>query len=126
MRVPGIWREEGLQRPLPRQRKRSRPIDGSRELLRAECLHQVWAIGFQSDQTMDCRRLMFLTIVDEYSRVCLAIRVGRRCKAVEVIDTIEGLVRQHPAPTHLRMGNGPEYIAHALQEWCTGSGSGTA
>jgi putative transposase len=43
-----------------------------------------------------------------------------------VIDTIEGLLRRDPAPTHLRIGNGPEFIARALQEWCTGSGSGTA
>ena len=81
-RVQRIWREEGLQRPLPRRCKRSRPADGSRELLRAEYPHHVWAIDFQFDQTMDGRRLKFLNVVDEYSRVCLAIRVGRRCKAV--------------------------------------------
>jgi transposase InsO family protein len=124
-RVQRIWREEGLQRPLPRKRKRSRPADGSRELLRAEYPHHVWAIDFQFDQTMDGRRLKFLNIVDEYSRLCLAIRVGRRCKAIDVIDAIEELFKQHPAPTHLRMDNGPEFIAHALQEWCTGNGSAT-
>jgi len=43
-----------------------------------------------------------------------------------VIDTIEELLKLYPAPTHLRMDNGPEFIAHALQEWCTGSGTGTA
>ena len=123
-RVQRIWREEGLQRPLPRKQKRSRPADGSRELLRAEYPHHVWAIDFQFDQTMDGRRIKFLNIVDEYSRMCLAIRVGRRCKAMDVIDTIEELLKQYPAPTHLRMDNGPEFIAHALQEWCTGSGSG--
>ncbi len=103
-RMQRIWREEGLQRPLPRKQKHSRPADGSRELLRAEYPHHVW--------------------VDEYSPMCLAIRVGRRCKAMDVIDTIEELLKQYPAPTHLRMDNGPEFIAHALQEWCTGSGSG--
>ena len=123
-RVQRIWREEGLQRPLPRKQKRSRAADGSRELLRAEYPHHVWAIDFQFDQTMDGRRLKFLNIVDEFSRICLAIRVGRRCKAMDVIDTIEELLKQYPAPTHLRMDNGPEFIAHALQEWCTGSGSG--
>lgn len=125
-RVQRIWREEGLQRPLPRRRKRSRTASGSRELLRAEYPHHVWAIDFQFDQTMDGRTLKFLNVLDEYSRVCLAIRVGRRCKAVDVIDTIEELLRLFPAPTYLRMDNGPEFIAHALQEWCTGSGLGTA
>jgi len=74
---------------------------------------------------MDGRRLKLLNILDEISRVCLAIRVGRRCKAVDVISAIKELLGQYPAPTHLRMNNGPEFIAHALQEWCTGNGSGT-
>ena len=85
-RVQRIWREEGIQRPLPRRRKRCRPADGSRELLRANYPHHVWAIDFQFDQTMDGRALKFLNVLDEYSRVCLAIRVGRRCKAVDVIE----------------------------------------
>jgi len=70
---------------------------------------------------MDGRTLKFLNVIDEYSRVCLAIRVGRRCKAVDVVDTIEELLKLYPTPTHLRMDNGPEFIAHALQEWCTGN-----
>jgi putative transposase len=126
-RVQWIWREEGLQRPLlPRRRRRCRPADGSRELLRAAYPHHAWAIDFQFDRTMDVRMLKFLNVLDEYSRVCQAIRVGRRCKAVDVIDTIEELLKLYPAPTHLRMDNGPEFIANALQEWCAGSGCSTA
>jgi putative transposase len=123
--VQRIWREEGLQRPLPRKRKRSRTAGGSRELLRSEYPHHVLAIDFQFDQTMDGRTLKFLNVIDEFSRVCLAIRVGRRCKAVDVIDTIEELLKLYPAPAHLRMDNGPEFIAHALQEWFIGNGSAT-
>ena len=69
-------------------------------------VHHVWAIDFQFDQTTDGRRLKFLNVVDEYSRVCLAIRVVRRCKAVDVIDTIEELLKVNPSPMHLRMDNG--------------------
>jgi hypothetical protein len=100
----GSGAKRGYRRPLPRKQKRSRAAEGFRELLRAEYPHHVWA--------------------NESSRMWLAIRVGRRCKAMDVIDTIEELLKQYPAPTHLRMDNGPEFIAHALQEWCTGSGSG--
>jgi transposase InsO family protein len=78
-------------------------------LLRAEYPHHVWAIDFQFDQSMDGRRLKFLNILDEYSRFCLAIRVARRCKAVDVIAALEDLLGQYPAPTHLRMDNGPEF-----------------
>ena len=115
-RVQRIWREEGLQRPFPRRRKRCRPAGGSRELLRANYPHHVWGIDFQFDQTMDGRTLKLLNVLDEYSRVCLAIRVGRRCQAIDVIDTIEELLKLYPPPTHLRMDNGPEFIANALQE----------
>jgi hypothetical protein len=81
----------------------------------------VWAIDFQFDQTKDGRRLKFLNILDEYSRMCLATRNGGRCKAIDVIDSIKELLNQYPAATHLRMNNGPELIANALQKWCTGS-----
>ncbi len=115
-RVQRIWREEGLQRPFPRRRKRCRPAGGSRELLRANYPHHVWGIDFQFDQTMDGRTLKLLNVLDEYSSVCLAIRVGRRCQAIDVIDTIEELLKLYPPPTHLRMDNGPEFIANALQK----------
>ena len=78
-RVQRIWREEGLERPLPCRRKRSRPPGGKRELLRAEYPHHVWAIDFHFNQTMDGMTLKFLNVIDEYSRLCQAIRVGRRC-----------------------------------------------
>ena len=88
-----------VQRPLPRRRKRSRPYDGTRELLRAEYPHHVWLIDFQFDQTMDGCRLKCLNMLDECSRICLTIRVGRSSKAVDVIDTLEQLLKLHPAPT---------------------------
>ena len=91
-RVQRIWREEGLQVPLPRWCKRSRPPGGKRELMRAESPHHVWAIDFQFDQTMDGRSLKFLNVIDECIRLCLAIRLGRRCRAAELIDTIEELL----------------------------------
>ena len=74
---------------------------------------------------MDGHTLKFLKMVDEFSQACLAIRVGRRYRAVDVIDTIEEPLKLYAPPTHLRMNNGPEFIANALQEWCTGCGSGT-
>lgn len=70
---------------------------------------------------MDGRRQRFLNIVDEYSRINVAIRVGRRCKAMDVIDAIKELLKTHPAPTHLRMDNGPEFIAYAPLPYCLGN-----
>ena len=114
-RVQRLWREEGLQRPTPRKRKRARPADGSVRRHRAEHPHQVWAMDFQFDATADGRRLKFLNVIDEHSRLCLAIRVGRRCKATDVVAVLEELTSLYPAPTFIRSDNGPEFIAQALQ-----------
>lgn len=99
---------------------------GWRERLRADYLHHVWAIDIQFDQTMDGRRLKFRNVLDELSRVCLAIWVSRRCLADDVAEAIEELLRLYPPPIHLRMDNSPEFIADALQERCPGSGTSTA
>jgi transposase InsO family protein len=77
---------------------------------------QDWAIDFQLDQTMDGRTLKFMNVLDEYSRVCLAIRVGRRCQTDDVIDTIEELLKLYPAPTPCSLAE----FASSL--WCPFSG----
>jgi len=125
-RVQRLWREEGLQRPTPRKRKRARPADGSVRRHRAQHPHQVWSMDFQFDATADGRRLKFLNVIDEHSRLCLAIRVGRRCRAEEVVAVLEELTSLYPAPAFIRSDNGPEFIAQALRNWCEASGTATA
>ncbi len=125
-RVHRLWREEGLQRPTSRKQKRARPADGSVRRHQAEHPHQVWAMDFQFDSTADGRRLKFLNVIDEHSRLCLTIRVGRRCKAKDVVAVLEELTSLYPAPTYVRSDNGPEFIAHALKRWCKRSGTTTA
>ncbi len=70
-RVQRLWHEEGLQRPTPRKQKRASPADGSVQRHQAEHPHQVWAMDFQFDATADGRRLKFLNVIDEHSRLCL-------------------------------------------------------
>ena len=98
-RVQRLWRDEGLQRPISRKRKRARPADGSVRHHRAEHPHQVWAMDYQFDATADGRRLKFLNVIDEHSRLCMAIRVGRRCKAKDVVAVLEELTSVYSAPT---------------------------
>lgn len=83
-------------------------------------------MDFQFDGTADGRRLKFLNVIDEHSRLCLAIRVDRRCKAKDVVAVLEELTSVYPAPTFIRSDNGPEFIAHALRKWCQNSGTSTA
>ncbi len=65
-------------------------------------------------------------MIDEHSRLCLAIRVGRRCKAKDVVAVLEKLTSIYQAPSFVRSDNGPEFIAHALRSWCKSSGTTTA
>lgn len=116
-RTRRLWREEGLRRPAPCKRKRTRPPGGG-PLLRAERPNHVWAIDFQFDETADRRRLKLCNIVDEHTREALAMRVARNCTAEDVIEVLDRLVAQRGAPTFIRMDNGPELIAKDLRDWC--------
>jgi putative transposase len=123
-RTRRLWRDEGLRRPAPCRRKRTRPPGGG-PLLRAERPNHVWALDFQFDETADRRRLKVLNVVDEHTREALAMRVGRTCDADQVVAVIEALVAERGAPGHLRMDNGPELIAGALRDWCRLAGTTT-
>jgi putative transposase len=120
-RVQRLWREEGLQRPTPRKRKRARPADGLVRRHRAQHPHQVWAMDFPFDASADGRRHKFLNGIDEHSRLCLAIRVGRRCKAKDVVAVLEELTSLFSAPAYIFSDNGPEFISQALRNWCEAS-----
>jgi len=75
---------------------------------------------------MDGRTLTVLNVLDPYNRACLAIRVGRRRKAVNVSDVIEELLMLSPVPTHRLQDNGPAFMSLPLQDSSTGIVSGTA
>ncbi len=78
---------------------------------RAEHPHQVWAMDFQFDATADGHRLRFLNVIDEYSRLCLVINLGRRFKTRDVVAVLEDLTSLHPVPMIIRPDNGAELIA---------------
>ena len=123
-RIQRLWREEDLRRPV-RTRKRRRIATGTAQRLRATHPNQVWAIDFEFDETADGRRLKLANIVDEHTREALAMRVGRRCTADDLVEVLDALVAERGAPAHLRADNGPELLAWALREWCRLSGAQT-
>ena len=117
-RVERIWRQEGLKVPV-RQPKRGRLWfnDGSCIRLRPEYRNHVWAYDFVFDRTGDGRQLKFLTVVDEYSRQCLAIDVDRKQSSREVLRTLAKLMLRYGVPKHIRSDNGPEFVARAVRSW---------
>lgn len=123
-RVQRIWRREGLKVPK-KQPKRSRLWlnDGSCIRLRPEYPHHVWSFDFVESRTNDGRRLRLMTLIDEFSRRCLAIRVARRINAVSVIETLADVMLFEGTPAYIRSDNGPEMIAKVLRQWLTGLGT---
>ncbi|CDZ34332.1 Hypothetical protein NGAL_HAMBI1146_08060 [Neorhizobium galegae bv. officinalis] len=64
-----------------------------------------------------------LNVIDEFTRECIAIRVERKLKAVDVIGVLSHLLILRGVPTHIRSDNGPEIIAKALWEWIAAVGA---
>jgi putative transposase len=67
-----------------------------------------------------------LNVIDEFTHECLAIRVARKLKAIDVIDVLSDLFIQRGIPGHIRSDNGPEFVAKAVREWITAVGAKTA
>ena len=120
-RVERLWRREGLKVPQ-KQPKRGRLwlTDGSCLRRRSEHRHHVWTYDFVAERTHDGRPLKILTVVDEYSRECLALVVARRLRAADVLETLADLFVRHGAPAHIRSDNGPEFSADLVRLWLEG------
>src|SRR3954468_13460415 len=126
-RVERIWRREGLKVP-PRQPKRGRLWfnDGSCVRLRPDRPNHVWSYDFVEDRTHDGRQFRMLNVIDEFTRECIAIRIGRKLRSTDVIDVLSDLFILRGAPDHVRSDNGPEFAAKAVREWIAAVGSQTA
>jgi transposase InsO family protein len=125
-RVERIWRREGLK--VPRRQPRRRRLwlgDGSCIRRRAEHRNHVWSYDFVADRTHDGRALRMLTLVDEYTRECLAIDVGRRLNSTDVLERLSELFVSRGAPAFIRSDNGSEFTAKAVREWLGAMGVST-
>lgn len=114
-RVHRLWRKAKLQ--VPRRRRKRRGTRRDPMTVKATQPNQVWAYDFVHDTTVDDRKLKVLTVVDEYTRECLAIDVARSIRSSRVVDVLRGLVEQRGAPSYVRSDNGPEFVAFAVQDW---------
>lgn len=117
-RVERIWRQEGLKVPA-RQPKRGRLWlnDGSCIRLRPEHPNHVWAYDFVTDRTTDGKAFRMLTVVDEYTRECLAVVVDRKLNSTYVLEALGELFVSRGPPEHIRSDNGPEFCAEAVKHW---------
>jgi putative transposase len=123
-RTHRLWRKAGLQ--LPRRRPRRRIAMGRPRPLPAAGPNFVWAYDFVFDACANGQQIKCLTIVDEFTRECLAIDVAGSIRSRRVIELLTQLISMHGAPRYLRSDNGPEFVSRALLEWLAETGIETA
>lgn len=117
-RVYRLWRREGLKVP-PKKRKKQRLGTSENGCVRRRAEHQnhVWCWDFVFDRTASGSPLKWLSIVDEYTRECLTLKVARSITSEDVIDTLAELFSMRGVPKHIRSDNGPEFVATAIGAW---------
>ena len=123
-RVRRLWRDEGLQVPQKTKKPRMAGIGAHVGPMSLIAPNALWAMDFQFDRTIDGRQVKLLNIIDEYTREALAIRVEHSITADDVVAVLDGLAAVRGAPAFVRFDNGPEFVAHAVAEWCRLHGVG--
>lgn len=126
--VHRLWRELKLQRPV--RRRKVKKLGPKRGTSANSCVNQparfkndVWTYDFVADRTVNGGPLKWLTLVDEYTRECLALHVDRAVNGADVRRVLARVVGWRGAPTRIRSDNGSEFICEALREWLPQQGT---
>lgn len=113
-RCARIWSQAGLQVP---KKKRRRINGGSCQPMKATYPNAVWSYDFVHDACANGQKLKCLTVIDEYTRECLAIEIASTICSQQVIEVLAKLMSAHGVPSCLRSDNGPEFVSTALLQW---------
>ena len=116
-KVHRIYCEEGLNLRSKRPRRR---VAAAHRLERPDITEsdQVWSMDFVADSLFNCRRISALTIVDNFSRECLAITVGPRLKGTDVVETLNGIGRREQRiPGRIQVDKGSEFVSKDMDKW---------
>jgi transposase InsO family protein len=127
--VRRIWRLSGLKLAQPRANPRPRRPHGQDanacHLRPSRGKDDVWTWDFIFDRTSDGRSLKWLSLIDEYTRECLALEARRGMNAEEIRSILAKVAVQRGGPPHrVRSDNGPEFAAEVVRDWLEGTGSG--
>lgn len=111
-----LYREENLQLRSKRPKRRKMHV-ARRERYAPKRANQAWSMDFVSDQLTNGTRFRALTIVDVFTREALAIRVGQRLRAEQVVEECNRLIAQRGAPVRVFVDNGSEFAGRLLDLW---------
>jgi len=114
-----------MQVPRKQHRKRRLSLGGSQNSCvrhRAMRRNHVWSYDFVAERTEDGRTLRMLVVIDEFTRECLVIEVGRSFTSDDVIGVLQYLFAIRGVPEHIRSDNGPEFVAKGIRRWLVQAG----
>jgi len=116
-RVYRIYKEEGLNLRTKRPR-RSKASANRMERPDISTINQVWSMDFVADQTFEGRKFRALTIVDNYSRKCIAIHTQQSIKGDDVVSVLDRIKEVDGyKPERIQVDNGSEFISKSLDKW---------
>ena len=129
-RVHRIWKSEGMGFPpqagLSRRRPKRRSVGPVGEIVnKAEYPNHVWSYNFVEDMAERGGKLRILSIIDEFTRECLATRIAPSIPSAMVVEVLKWLFLTHGIPKYLRSDNGPEFVARVVYQWLKESGCQT-
>jgi len=115
-RVHRLYCEEGLNLRVKYRRKRpGAALRIPRQQARG--LNDIWSMDFAADSLFNGSRFRVLTVVDNYSRECLAIEVGQGIKGEQVVEVLKRLKFIRGVPGSIRVDNGSEFVSKAVDKW---------
>jgi putative transposase len=119
-RVYRLYTEEGLT--VRRRRRRRRVPRGVPRLAAPTRSNERWSLDFMLDMLDDGRRFRILTVVDDFTRACLALEVDTSLGGRRVVQVLQRVIESRGIPTMLVTDNGPEFISRVLDAWAYAHG----
>lgn len=114
-RVSRVYIEDGLSLRLKRRQKRAASLRVP--MPAATGPNQAWTMDFVHDRLASGRVFKCLTVVDEFTRECLAIEVDFGMAGERVTRVLDRLIELRGKPVGIRTDNGPEFAGNALDAW---------
>jgi len=126
-RIYRLWRQEGLKVPKKTtKRRRLGSAAGGIVRRKAEQMNHVWSVDFIFDRTANGRSLKILVVIDEYTRECIALEVGRRLTGDQYVEVLTRLFAARGVPRFIRSDNGPEFVSRRVREFLAAIDVGTS
>jgi putative transposase len=116
-RVYRLYRDLGLAMRR-RKHRHSRQRQAAAAKINLHKANQRWAMDFVADTLAHGRTFRVLTIIDEYTRECLAIETDTSLPGLRVIRVLEGLAQTRGLPEEIHVDNGPEFVCRSVRSWC--------